>query len=342
MAGRVIRYGFLFAVLAVAGCEEVIEFRGDKIDPKIVLYTLLEPDNIITVSLAKSQSIFEKEYEPPQITNATVRVFRDGVLLTTLTYVPPGATPDWMPQVPHSKYISEGVRPEPGHLYRIEAEVPGLKPVHAEVWLPVAVVAERVDTMTRTDMEGYPYLQARVRFTDPPGQENYYRLSVRRIEGFALKSDDSSVMPDSVMVYSDDFTFSSVDEPLINPASDEDLFGDNVSNRYSIFSDELIEGKTYDLSFRLYSAKKDTANYEFIHFVFELQSITKDLYLFLRSSAAHYQTRNSPFSEPVIVYSNIVNGLGIAGGKTSSSITHRYGSYPVEGVKYVVSEWYYY
>jgi hypothetical protein len=181
-----------------------------------------------------------------------------------------------------------------------------------------------------------------VRFTDPPGQENYYRVRVRRIEGFSLKSDASSVMPDSVMVYSDDYTSSAIDDPLINPSSGEDLFGDNGSNNYSIFTDELIEGKTYDLSLRLYSAKKDTANYEFIHFVVELQSITKDLYLFLRSSAAHYETRNSPFSETVIVYSNIVNGLGIAGGKTSSSITHRYGRYPVEGVNYVVAEWYYY
>jgi hypothetical protein len=55
MAGRVIRYGILFAVLTIAGCEEVIEFRGDRIDPKIVLYTMLEPDSIITISLARSQ-----------------------------------------------------------------------------------------------------------------------------------------------------------------------------------------------------------------------------------------------------------------------------------------------
>jgi hypothetical protein len=335
-------------MMLTAACEEIIEFKGVDSDPKIVIYSLFESNNDITLTLARSYAIFDPTIRPAEISNAIVKLYTDGEYAATLSYVS-STQPvyDYGP-APMAKYKATGVKPEPGRLYRIEAEVPGLPSVWAEVSLPEPVAILSIDTTMTTrvyesDWAGYTQhlIKAKVHFTDPAGMDNYYRINVMARSGRYggtknLPYDEE--MP--VIVHYNSLGSSAGNDPLINPQREEDLFGDAPDNRYALFSDELISGRDYDLKLDLYLTELDTTYYEFTHFDVDLQSVSKDLYLFLISSSAHERSKDNPLAEPVIVYSNVNNGLGVIGAVTTSRATIKYGSYPVAGVKYETSTGY--
>ncbi|HUW93723.1 MAG TPA: DUF4249 domain-containing protein [Bacteroidales bacterium] len=335
---RVVIYFSVVAILILlaSSCEEIIEFKGEKIEPKLVLYSMLNPDSVITASVSKSHAVFDIKYEPQQITDAVVRLYRDGEFVETLTYTAPPPSCEYCPPVSQSKYVSQGTKPVPGSTYRIEAEVPGLKSVSGETSLPDMVPVLSIDTVTEKEGEYNTYLVTKVKFADPGVTENYYMLSVTRLEGYYNGDPSVPFYPEaSVSVYKSDESYAAREDPLISPSQEEDLFGMYIENTYNVFSDELISGKEYDILLKMYIHKQpDTDHFEFSHFRIELHSISRELYLYLRSYSAHLQTRDAFFAEPVLVYSNIENGLGVVGARVPSVATIEIGSYPVEGVTY--------
>jgi len=123
-------------MLAFVSCESIIEFKGEGVTPKIVIYSLLEPDSLVTVSVAVSHAVFDDRYEPEQITDAVVRLYRDSEMLETLTYVPGEPQPEYAPQNPYSRYVSLVNKPQYGSSYRIEVEIPGFRTAYGEAAFP--------------------------------------------------------------------------------------------------------------------------------------------------------------------------------------------------------------
>jgi hypothetical protein len=320
----------------IVSCEEVIPFKGEKIAPKIVIYSLLQPDSIITVTVAKSHAVFEEKYVPKQITDAVVKLYRDGDFIETLTYVEPAPQQEYYQPTPYSRYVSQGVKPVYGSIYRIEVEMAGMKKASGEAALPDIIPVIGLDTVEHLQDWGNIMMEAKVRFSDPGGENNFYRIADRCSEG--MYYGDKTVpwsAETPVSVYNNDCSYASDNDPVINPRIEEqDLFDMQPQNTHHIFSDELIAGKEYALTLELNHRWPETDYYEFSLFTFELQSITEDFYIYLRSSSAHIQTYDDFITEPVLVYTNIDNGLGVVGAMSSSTVTLNIGEYPVEGVMY--------
>jgi len=329
------------ATLLAVACTEEIKFTGEKIDPKIVIYSLLQPDSIISVSVAKSHAVFEEKYVPKQITDAVVKLYRDGEFVETLTYVPPEPQPEYYSAVPDSRYVSLGVKPDYGSTYRIEVEMTGMKMAAGEAKLPDVVPVIGLDTIENLPVGGNLIMEAKVSFSDPGGKNNFYRIAARSSEGMYYGDKTVPWSPEiPVTIYENDLSYASGNDPVISPQKEEqDLFGMRIENTYHIFSDELIAGKEYALTLELNHRQPDTDYYEFSLFYFELQSITEDLYMYLRTSSAHMQTNDAFVTEPVLVYTNIENGLGVVGAMSASTVTLKIGEYPVDGVTYEVNRW---
>ncbi|MBE0666280.1 MAG: DUF4249 family protein, partial [Bacteroidales bacterium] len=131
---RVLIYipAIVIMILLSLSCETIIEFKGEKVDPKTVIYCMLDPDSVIAVSISKSHAVFDIKYEPQQITDAVVLLYLDGELVETLTYVVPPPPCEYCPPVSHFRYVSQVTVPVPGSTYRIEVEVPGMKTAWGE------------------------------------------------------------------------------------------------------------------------------------------------------------------------------------------------------------------
>jgi hypothetical protein len=340
---RMIKYINVAAVtlFSLSSCESIIEFKGEVTGPKIVIYALLQPDSLVTVSIAEGHSVFERKYEPRQITDAVVRLYKDGTLTETLAYVPPEPQPDYAPASQYSRYVSNDIKPGFGSTYMIEVEVPGLGTASGKTQLPAPVPITGIDTLAKTADWGEKHLVVKLNFRDPEGEENLYRLTARELEGMYDGDRNEPYSPEiPVSVIENDISYGTYGEPLIAPRREDDIFGMYLNNSYYLFTDELIAGKEYTLTMEYRHSQPDTSYYEFSHLYFMLQSVSRDLYLHLQSYSAHMQTNDNFLAEPVPVYTNITNGLGIVGAMSTSVISLKRGEYPVEGVYYDLSQYY--
>lgn len=348
-----ITYGSIlipFALFAVAltSCEKTIEFKGKVLDPKIVVYSVLNPDSLVRTYLSSSHAVFDEDFSYKQLTGANVSLYRDGVLEEKLAYIRPQEYQGVVAVPELTQYSSSTLRPRAGSTYRLEVTMPGYQDARTETILPDAVPLLGVDTATvvQTDDEfGYTYTEWEigVRFRDPPVDHNFYRLIVREEYGYYVGDKSLPYTNDFPVVISSYDIYVESDDPLLSPDAESGIFGTDESNSFSVFSDELIDGKEHVLNFSLgYNPEPpDTAYHEFHRIVIYFQSITEDLYSYLRSYSAQWSGGDGVFTEPVIVYSNVEGGLGVFGACTSSKFDFTRGNYPEDGVFYQTDQDYY-
>ncbi len=323
------------AALVTIGCDTVIDYRGPETEPKVVIYALLQPDSLFVVSVSESHSVFQEKWQPRQIKNATVRVYRDDELLETLTYHNYEPADYYYAVYPYSLYTSQTNRPEFGHTYRVEVEVPGYPRAYGETVLPAPVTVEVIDTSYAYGDYGNRQFNVKLRFRDPAGEENYYRFTAPATMGSYWGDPGQPYDPEQkIYVHINDLSYGALNDPIISPVQEDDIFDMYLHNDYYIFNDELIPGREYNLSLTYNEMIINTEYYEFMRAFFRLNSITRDLYLFLQSFSAYRQTSDNPLAEPVPVYTNVTNGLGVVGALSFTQDSLIIGEYPVEGVQY--------
>jgi len=76
-----------------------------------------------------------------------------------------------------------------------------------------------------------------------------------------------------------------------------------------LFNDQLFDGKTKTLEF--WSERYESREEEIMNAVIILWSLSKEEYEFRKSISANEIADENPFAEPIIVFSNIENGVGI-------------------------------
>ena len=138
---------------------------------------------------------------------------------------------------------------------------------------------------------------------DPVGEHNFYRLKVRGV------AEGEEVIVGSItrrfyslcdVFDSDDIIFA--DNQLTKP------FGDWKAGFSNVFDDHLFNGRSY--TFTVESRKRYCDNPRVI---VELETISQDLYYFLKSYQVFRISTDDVYMNPIGLYSNIVNGWGILG-----------------------------
>ncbi len=345
-------YAFLSAIVLLSmSCEKIIDFKKENIEPKIVLYSVIFPDSLITIRLGSSSPVFDPGYTVPELNSAQVKLFIDDAYIESLQYLGNTSKSEYNGDYSFEEFRSFTTA-EPGRRYRIEVSATGYKTISSECVLPDPVEILNIDTAYSYRSYSNPYdasiynffvIICRLTFKDPPDTDNYYRLFASyQIGNYGHDKTLPFSLEYPVVVEKRTMWMLASEDPLINTGQEGsgNFFEEEISNEYSIFMDELIAGKEYTLSFSLpemSSFQLDTAYHEFIHYKIELQSITEELYLHLKSASTHKVKEGNFFSEPVLVYSNVRNGLGILGGSSPASRIIEVGSYPVEGVNYTYS-----
>ena len=183
-----------------------------------------------------------------------------------------------------------------------------------------------------------------IKLKDPAGERNYYRLIVNYlpayIDKYAFKyyvytcygySDnngytetcayESSYAP----IYSliSDFNFDDVVAGSTTGAAEDELGLETSSNVFGVFNDDLFDGKEYPLTFTIWGYRysffpgQEPDEIEHDQIRIELQAISRDYYLYLRTREASENSMEI-FSEPIQIHNNIKGGIGILGSYTSN------------------------
>jgi hypothetical protein len=269
----------------VSACKDFWEPRSvvtnlPEHQPLLVINSFINPDSVLEVFVSKSNAFLA----PPSflINNATVTIFESG-------------NPVELFQIRQGTYRAANHKPRIGASYELRVSADGFMPVSSTATIPspikidsVVVTKNRIDFKTNLTLF----------FQDPPGEDNYYQLLLYSIE--------RSVENDTLLAV---IGFSSSDAVLRNPEDFED-----ESDYYddAFFDDALFDGDFYDLdiSFHIHS--------EPIQMFVVLLTTSESYYNFRKSVEQQNTTEDNPFAEPVPIYTNIENGLGVFASYSSS------------------------
>ncbi len=322
---------FIIAVsLFFYSCINTLEFNGEQQQAMLVLNSFVTPDSVVKVQLSRSKFFLEDDTQFEAITNAEVKLYVNDIFVEKLNHTTRG-------------YYTGTYFPKENDIVKFVAYAPQLAEVNASTNVVPKQIIIGVDSSSVSlggapmiqyhSENGGPYiadttgysstigLDLRIRFKDVPNVKNYYRLVIKGKSYY----EDGQVFDTYVNSTTDDLVFGN---------NNADILGEISSYiSYNEFSDQLIDGETYELKTRVfysYVKYKDGYNPSTTspnvstrvvtkqELIVELQSISESYYQYLKSMSSNGGSDDF-FSEPVQVYSNITNGIGILGSYTQSS-----------------------
>lgn len=276
-------------IILLPSCEdELLDFNFSLNEETIVINSFFNDDELFHVNISRNQLSTDGD-TAYFIENATVLLYGNDTFLDTLKLKENG------------NYISNNIIPEKDVPYKIKVEVPGVETATTDYALiPSSVNEMWLDTSTYLDANEKIYRHVNLKFKDIEGL-NYYLLYMIW-EGTRYEYDADSNIVDSVKTKA---TYG-WGEGLNIPHTGKVLFTDES------FEGDTIERKLYFRKHMPYSGLEDFDN---LMGYFKLCTISEEYYLYAKSySEQHNSIDWSVFVEPVTVYSNINNGLGIFAG----------------------------
>ncbi len=289
---------FVILLILISSCEKYIDMTIPDKGRKPVINCLFEADSTFKVQIFQSHFILDNA-DPQEINNALVTVTENETIIDTLIYSSKGY------------YSSSHMIPQIGKKYSISATFNDKNASSSGV-IPNAQIITNMDTTSFHDEKG-DYFRFNVQINDPANETNYYLLKIEKESNDYYNENKIQTIRTNI---SED------------PSLDAQWQGSLIIN------DNLFNGKTkiFQLNidiFNLYN-NNDSIN----KFYISLFSISKDYYLYAKTSESQINSSNSPFSEPVLVHNNIENGYGIFAGasvfKKSIIIPSRNGYPPMK------------
>jgi hypothetical protein len=299
-----IYFGIIILMFIGYACEKTIEIDLEDAKIRIVANAILTSDSIIRVNVTRSRHILDNAEIIP-LSDAVVKLFEDDAFIGDLTYISRG-------------YYEINYHPVKGKTYKIEVEHDNFNNVSGQTTIPFPISISSIDTTKSYDEYGDEIYNFNISFSDPAGAPNYYLISIRNRFKYEMWDEDLIVYdtlyvgPDTTIVDIEygRYVWVEVEDDLYFYSEDLIIEGYMPQGSGFVFSDELIDGENYSLRADLnqWSLSADT-NMVYI----ELHAITKDYYNYVRSLEKHYNSSGDPFAEPVNVFTNITDGIGIIG-----------------------------
>jgi len=274
----------VFALLLfTTSCETETEIKEMKYQKKIVVNSLFSNEKAIEVDVSQSRSVLDKN-SSFDLEGSKVQLLYSG-----------GTIDLFFDTIDKKYYLTNHFLPVPGTEYTIQVQSPGFVTARSTtklIALPQNLVFELIEN-TSVDSDGVPQDQLRVSLLDHKGEENYYQMQL-----YYYSSTQLGFMP---------FVPENAD------SENTGLFR-NSDNSF-LFSDKNKDGQTISFKFTIpFDQSTGTPR-----FMIEFFSLSKDYYEYERTQTLYNQGEagfGSLFFEPVQIYSNISNGLGIFAGKT--------------------------
>ncbi len=267
-------------------CERIIPFTAEDSDPLITLYTSLEPGSPVDAFVSRTVGILDQG-EPILLNEATVWAEdENGLVLDTLTFIGLGV------------YRSANLVGQEGQTYEIHASNANLPPVSGSAKIPMIPVEGAVDSLDAFDGSSggpgpgsMPYVEYSFQIIDD-GEPGYYQIEgYERLRG-------TTTIPDYPMPVE-------TDDPWVNGSG----FGQEKWLQRIDISNESFLGSSHTMKIRVY--QWDQMSMEIL---FKLKKVDEATYFYARSLDQYQQTNGNPFTQPVAVYSNVSNGLGVVSG----------------------------
>ena len=300
---------FIFLSLCLLSCEENLNIDIPTDTSRLSITSNLMADDYFngqysyvyvsnSISALESNDNFDYTDSIPVISNATVSIYETNTLQENVA--------SYLLEFDYDCYcyINTDMSPKQNTTYRLEVEADGYPDVYAIDRVPAKPKYEilNFELTGMLDKKSYDgeLSQFNLVIDDDPNTENYYQLKIFIVNTSGAKEKTCS--------------FSMNDPSLLNSLNTTDSDG-SYNGRSAYFTDEFFNGTSKSFFIQHFKPKGI-----FDHFYIELRALSKDLYEFNKTRREESATSNNPLfvSEPIFLHSNIENGYGIFGGKSSS------------------------
>lgn len=278
-------------LIGLISCTKEIEFNGDLGESFIVVNGIIESDSLIRISLSKSKSaIGEQNTGSSEITSLANLTLTDNTTGETFS----------SNQINANGEYEFGITAKIGHSYSVAITHPDYQTATSFTSIPKAIQITDWDTSSIMIDSYMKENTINLSWQDPDG-DNLYILKI----------------------FSVDTIMNTEESMYVHSSESSDIFGNDGG--YSLnFNDDLFNNTLKHMSVTFPASQY----YNDTNYVYEgeksyrvvLYNISKEVYNYIISTNKAMNSEDSPFSEPVKVYTNITNGLGIFGGMSSSSV----------------------
>lgn len=287
----------LLSILTIIlfSCQKEIEYKGDLGENFLVVNGIIENDSVVRISLSKSTpAIGEQATGSSEIISLATLTLTDNSTSETFT----------SNSVNSQGYYEFGTTAKTGHSYSISIAHPSFTLATSTSSVPQNLSILSWDSTSYNETNSYSSELTKIKSVNIHWQDldgaNKYAVKVFSID--TLTGIETSLFPRIP-----DFLFgNSFEEGKISLFNDETFNTTTMSLNISFEKDFY-----YDMTYTPVGEK----SYRIV-----LYNLSNDVYNYIVSTSKAVQSGNSPFAQPVKVYTNITNGLGIFGGTNSTNV----------------------
>lgn len=292
----------IISIIFISSCELVVDVDLPEFEPSLVLNgTISTDDTLITIFLSQDKDILANanNYDFKDVSDAEVILYEGESMLQELVETDPGI------------YVST-LQPVKGKTYTIKASKSGFESIEASTTIPLETPDILINSMSLRPTEyGGENIRLSYTINDKPGKD-YYEIKLYVLFNYEESYYDEDL--DSLIVMKSEANWEEIWYNKVG--ADLDEFEENSEN-YTL-SDELFNGRSKEFLIEFdnpywysnyYDKPSDASDTTKLKMV--VKKLNEEYYRYLVSSQLQYDVDGSPFSEPVQVYSNVVNGYGI-------------------------------
>lgn len=271
---------YSLSILLASSCVKKIDLDLPAYSSKLVVNGEFDSDTTISVQISRSLPIMQTSDSTGYLLqNATVTIFENGVSLGNASLF-------------SGRYVMNK-KPVVGASYDVEVSAPNYNKAKASLKMPNAIpVVASYDSFIGFDADGFEVGQLTVSMTDDPNTKNYYKFYIRY-----YSAGISTWFP--LDIVSNDVVF---------------LNNEKLGDGSYLFSDRTFSGKTKTLKFNIEaSSVKGSPKFEI-----SIKTFNEDYFNYLRQTDDYSQSGNGFSNDPVILRTNVSNGLGMVGGVSNT------------------------
>jgi hypothetical protein len=279
----------LLTIVLFGSCEKYIDIEIPDEGRKVTVNCFINDSDKPILMLTRSKFILDNSYDFTMIDSAKAYLYQNGVQVAEFFQQDTSNIPEpW----DIGAYVADYTC-QPGKQYTIKVIKDG-ETLTSNTQIPNKVSVQSIDTLSVQDQSGNRYLRVKITINDPSTQENFYQFAFRTI----------SLGYENIIYFA-------VDQ------SDLGLTGPSYQS-YMITNDKLFNGQTKTFIFDL-----DAGNFYDIVTPLSVvvNGVSKDMFLYYQQLQKYQNAQNSFLAEPVMMFTNIDNGLGIFAGYSSNITT---------------------
>jgi hypothetical protein len=306
----------IYMLLVMTACESTLQnFDIHTPEPKLAAYSFAFADSTPRLFLSRNMNLSEDNELHVQ-KNAIVDLYEGNDLFGVLTL---DTATDY--------YINANLHFRKDQYYRYVIKEDGYDDVEADFFIPDKPVVYSIDTQIVWSKPTDCYecsinaqLRIEIVFQDNTQTKDYYTAEVLNQYGY-YANDPTDPRINDLIEYSMGRVYSSTNAPFIETIQSGNSYHNssepeaNYGDRY-FFSDEYLEEGKNTLVFNIdvYDLNNYINDTLPGHFTVCFSKIDENLFNYAKSRGKNYNADENPFVEPVSIYTNVSQGLGLVSG----------------------------